>query len=149
MMRLSRGYLLLLLVALFSAAAMGWRYQNRAVNEGAKPMLMELVQLGWRLRVARPVLGGTYVSYQLAHPRCDGLLQAMLVAPDREAMSVTLAGEGMSQGVMFLGELHQSPPLLSYRLTQGWRKLWGLTPYPLYRVALPTTCLGLIAPPLG
>ncbi|MEH8243045.1 hypothetical protein [Aeromonas veronii] len=99
-MHLSRGYLLLLLVALLSAAAMGWRYQNRAVNEGAKPMLMELVQLGWRLRVATPVLGGTYVSYQLAHPRCDGLLQAMLVAPDSEAMSVTLASEGMSQGVM-------------------------------------------------
>ena len=51
-MRLSKGYLLLLLVALLSAAAMGWRYQNRAINEGAKPMLMELVQLGWRLRAS-------------------------------------------------------------------------------------------------
>ncbi|MEH8242985.1 hypothetical protein [Aeromonas veronii] len=51
--------------------------------------------------------------------------------------------------MMFLGELHQSPPLLSYRLTQGWRKLWGLAPYPLYRVALPTSCIDLIAPPLG
>ena len=149
MVGMSRGYLLLLLVALASAAAMGWRYQNRVVNEGAKPMLMELAQLGWRMRAATPVLGGTYVSYQLVHPQCDGTLQAMLVAPDREAMSVTLAGEGMSQGVMFLGQLHQSPPLLSYRLTQGWRKLWGLTPYPLYRVALPTACLGLIAPPMA
>ena len=77
------------------------------------------------------------------------MVQAMLVAPDSEAMWVTRAGAGMSQGVMFLGELHQSPPLLSYRLTQGWRKLWGLAPYPLYRVALPTSCLGLIAPPLA
>ncbi len=32
---------------------------------------------------------------------------------------------------MFLGELHQSPPLLSYRLTQGWRKLWGWPLSPL------------------
>ncbi|MGL4507508.1 MAG: hypothetical protein ACRCUF_17445 [Aeromonas sobria] len=148
MVRLSRGYLLLLLVALASAAAMGWRYQNRVVNEGAKPMLLELVKLGWRVRGATPILGGTYVSYQLAHPRCDGMLQAMLVAPDSEAMSVTLAGAGMAQGVMFLGELHQRPPLLLYRFTQGWRKLWGLAPYPLYRVALPPACLGLIAPPM-
>lgn len=148
MVRLSRGYLLLLLVALASAAAMGWRYQNRVVNEGAKPMLLELVKLGWRVRGATPILGGTYVSYQLAHPRCDGVLQAMLVAPDSEAMSVTLAGAGMAQGVMFLGEWHQRPPLLLYRFTQGWRKLWGLAPYPLYRVALPPACLGLIAPPM-
>ncbi|WP_193558040.1 hypothetical protein [Aeromonas sobria] len=148
MVRLSRGYLLLLLVALASAAAMGWRYQNRVVNEGAKPMLLELVKLGWRVRGATPILGGTYVSYQLAHPRCDGVLQAMLVAPDSEAMSVTLAGSGMAQGVMFLGELHQRPPLLLYRFTQGWRKLWGLAPYPLYRVALLPACLGLIAPPM-
>ncbi|MGL4505060.1 MAG: hypothetical protein ACRCUF_04920, partial [Aeromonas sobria] len=69
MLRLSRGYLLLLLVALASTAAMGWRYQNRVVNEGAKPMLLELVKLGWRVRGATPILGGTYVSYQLAHPR--------------------------------------------------------------------------------
>lgn len=149
MMRLSRGYLLLLLVALLSAAAMGWRYQNRAVNEGAKPMLVELVALGWHLRGASPLLGGTYVSYQLHHSACEGVLQAMPMAPDSEAMSVVLAEPGMSEGVMFLGRLYLAPPLLAYRLTQGWRTLWGLAPYPLYRVALPTSCLALIASPMG
>lgn len=143
---LARGYLLLLLVTLASASAMGWRYQNRTPNEGDKPMLVELVGLGWHLRGASPLLGGTYVSYQLYHPACEGVLQAMLMAPDSEAMSVVPAAPGMSEGVMFMGRLYVAPPLLAYRLTQGWRKLWGLTPYPLYRVALPTRCIALMAP---
>lgn len=141
-----RGYLWLLLVALASTGAMGWRYQHRQPVDGSRQMLRELNQLGWQMQGGRPVLGGTYVGYELRHPDCGGPLQAMAVAPDREAMSVRLASAGQLQGVMFEGRLHQEPPLLAYRFHQGWHKLWGNAPAPLYRVALPGACLALIAP---
>lgn len=142
----SRGYLWLLLVALASIGAMGWRYQHRQPVDGTRQMLRELSQLGWQMQRARPVLGGTYVGYRLRHPDCNGVLQAMAVAPDREAMSVRLAGAGLLQGVMFEGRWHPEPPLLAYRFHQGWNTLWGNAPAPLYRVALPGACLALIAP---
>lgn len=141
-----RGYLWLVLLALASTGAMGWRYQHRQPVDGTRQMLQELRQLGWQRQGASPLLGGTYVGYRLRHPDCDGVLQAMAVAPDREAMSVRLAGAGQQQGVMFQGQWHPEPPLLAYRLNQGWHKLWGDAPAPLYRVALPATCLALIAP---
>lgn len=141
-----RGYLLLLLVACGSAGAMGWRYQHRHPVDGSRQMLLELERLGWQLQGATLLLGGTYIGYRLRHPDCNGGLQAMAVAPDREAMSVKLAGSGQLQGVMFRGRWHSEAPLLAYRFNQGWHKLWGDAPAILYRVALPATCLALIAP---
>jgi hypothetical protein len=146
MLQLDRGYLLLLLVALVSAGAMGWRYQHRSSLDGERQMLMALGQLGWQQQTVSPLLGGTYVSYQLRHPGCGGVLQAMVVAPDREAMSVRFVGTDQIEGVMFQGQWHPELPLLAYRFSQGWHKLWGDAPAPLYRVALPADCLALIVP---
>ncbi|PJG60148.1 hypothetical protein [Aeromonas cavernicola] len=140
----ARGYTVWLLVAVLSIGFMFWRYQYRIADDSEKQMLAELSSWGWHVRMATPLLGGTYINYQLLHPRCDGALQAMVLSADQEAMSVSFALPTLVQGIMFQGQRYLQPPLLVYRLSQGWRKLWGLSPYPFYRVALPESCLSLI-----